>query len=94
MVGEASEKVEELIAAGGIGKIETLDVEFREFWGGIFAAHPWLDGPQDTYLGFWKRGGGASGEHSHAINLWQHIAHVAGAGGAVTGPASRSSRSA
>jgi predicted dehydrogenase len=25
-------------------------------------------------LGFWERGGGACGEHSHAINLWQHFA--------------------
>jgi predicted dehydrogenase len=66
--------------ARGLVKIETLDVEFREFWGGIFAAHPWLDGPQDSYLGFWKRGGGASGEHSHAINLWQHFARELGAG--------------
>lgn len=63
-----------------IGAVETLDVEFREHWGGIFAAHPWLDGPQDSYLGFWKRGGGASGEHSHAINLWQHFARELGAG--------------
>lgn len=60
--------------------IETLDVEFREHWGGIFAAHPWLAGPQDSYLGFWQRGGGASGEHSHAINLWQYFAHELGAG--------------
>jgi len=66
--------------ARGLRRIETLDVEFREHWGGIFAAHPWLSGPQDTYLGFWKRGGGASGEHSHAINLWQHFARELGAG--------------
>jgi predicted dehydrogenase len=66
--------------ARGIGQIETLDVEFREHWGGIFAAHAWLDGPQDSYLGFWKRGGGASGEHSHAINLWQHFARELGSG--------------
>jgi len=66
--------------ARDIGAVETLDVEFREHWGGIFAAHPWLDGPQDSYLGFWKRGGGASGEHSHAINLWQHFARELGAG--------------
>jgi predicted dehydrogenase len=62
------------------GPTETLDVEFREHWGGIFTAHPWLDGPQDTYLGFWQKGGGASGEHSHAINLWQHLAHRLNAG--------------
>src|SRR5262249_55551805 len=28
----------------------------------------------------WRRGGGASGEHSHAANLWQHFAHAAGGG--------------
>ncbi len=80
VVGEAVETVENLLAKQAIGRVETIDVEFREYWGGIFAAHPWLAGPQDSYLGFWKRGGGASGEHSHAVNLWQHIAHAAGAG--------------
>jgi predicted dehydrogenase len=55
-------------------------VEFREHWGGIFAAHPWLDGAADSYLGHWRRGGGATGEHSHAINLWQHMARLLGAG--------------
>src|SRR3989338_4231941 len=25
-----------------IGEVLTLDVEFREHWGGIFKAHPWL----------------------------------------------------
>ena len=58
----------------------TIDVEFREHWGGIFAAHPWLAGPSDSYLGFRQRGGGASGEHSHGINLWQHLCHVVGGG--------------
>ena len=67
-------------AARGLGEPVTLDVEFREHWGGIFAAHPWLAGPQDSYLGYWERGGGASGEHSHAINLWQFLAHRLGAG--------------
>ncbi len=80
MVGKASEKFCTLARENSIGTVETLDVEFREFWGGIFAAHPWLDGPSDSYLGFWRKGGGASGEHSHAINLWQHFAHVIGAG--------------
>lgn len=80
VVGKASEKFGELVCDGTLGPIETLDVEFREFWGGIFAAHPWLSGPSDSYLGFWKRGGGASGEHSHAANLWQHFAQVIGVG--------------
>lgn len=80
VVGKAARKVASLVAEEAIGKIHTLDAEFREHWGGIFAAHPWLDGPQDSYLGFWKRGGGASGEHSHAINLWQCFAHLLNAG--------------
>ncbi len=78
VVGKAAQAVTE--AARELHAIETLDVEFREHWAGIFAAHPWLDGPQDSYLGYWRRGGGASGEHSHAINLWQHLARSVGAG--------------
>ncbi len=73
-------KLEEFLKKANMGTVETLDVEFREHWGGIFSAHPWLSGPADSYLGFWAKGGGASGEHSHALNLWQHFAHVIGAG--------------
>ncbi len=80
VIGKATRKVEELIRAGVIGDVQTIDVEFREHWGGILRAHPWLKGPEDTYLGFWDLGGGASGEHSHSINLWQHFAHIFGAG--------------
>jgi predicted dehydrogenase len=58
----------------------TLDVEFREHWEGIFRAHPWLSGPADSYLGHWRRGGGALGEHSHALNLWQRMALGLGQG--------------
>ena len=80
VVGGAAEDAVAMASGGHIGAIETLDVEFREHWSGIFAAHPWLDGPADTYLGYWQRGGGASGEHSHATNLWQAFAHTIGAG--------------
>lgn len=80
VVGKSMQKMESLIQTGQLGKILTLDVEFREHWEGIFKAHPWLSGPQDTYLGYWQKGGGASGEHSHAMNLWQHLAHVLGFG--------------
>ena len=69
-----------ILAGNSIGETITISARFREHWGGIFAAHPWLNGPQDTYLGFLERGGGASGEHSHAINIWQHFAHCVGAG--------------
>ena len=80
VVGKATKQAEELIQSSIIGTIRTIDVEFREHWGGIFKAHPWLDGPEDSYLGFWERGGGAGGEHSHAVNLWQHFAHISGFG--------------
>ncbi|KKW35742.1 MAG: Dehydrogenase-like protein [Candidatus Adlerbacteria bacterium GW2011_GWA2_54_12] len=73
--------VRKLLSKKTIGEILTLDVEFREHWGGIFKAHPWLDGPADTYLGFTSRGGGASGEHSHALHLWHVFARAAGLGG-------------
>jgi len=71
---------ERLIADGKIGSPLSLQVRWVEHWGGIFGAHPWLAGPADTYLGFSERGGGACGEHSHGISLWQHFAKVLGAG--------------
>ena len=71
---------EEILRSGITGPVATISARTREHWGGIFKAHPWLSGPADSYLGFWQRGGGAAGEHSHAINIWQHFAHVLGAG--------------
>lgn len=80
-VAKSIQRIEALLKKKVIGKPLTLDVEFREHWQGIFKAHPWLSGPQDSYLGYWKKGGGASGEHSHALHLWQHLARQAGMGG-------------
>lgn len=80
VVGRASQLMAQVSEAVGLGDVVTVDVEFREHWGGIFGAHPWLSGPKDSYLGFSNRGGGASGEHSHGINLWQHFANTIGAG--------------
>jgi predicted dehydrogenase len=80
VVARATLEAETIVQDPRFGLVETLDVEFREHWGGILAAHPWLDGPADTYLGDWRRGGGALGEHSHALNLWQHFARVLGRG--------------
>ncbi len=80
VLGFAASKVAELINANKFGKPETIDVEFREHWGGIFNAHPWLNGPADSYLGYWKKGGGALGEHSHALNLWQYFSDLTSCG--------------
>lgn len=79
-VAKSMWRVIELVHAGITGEVKTLDVEFREHWEGIFKAHPWLTGPQDTYLGYWKKGGGASGENSHALHLWQYLARETGLG--------------
>ncbi|NPA24654.1 MAG: Gfo/Idh/MocA family oxidoreductase [Deltaproteobacteria bacterium] len=75
-----SRKAAELLAGGLLGQPLTISAAFREYWGGIFKAHPWLDGPQDSYLGFAARGGGAGGEHSHAISIWQYFANLTNAG--------------
>ena len=73
-------RAEEIIREGMVGKTVTISAAFREYWGGIFGAHPWLSGPEDSYLGFSQRGGGAGGEHSHATNIWQHFAGLTGSG--------------
>ena len=79
-VSTAIKDLEECLSNENYGSLITLDVEFREHWHGIFSAHHWLTGPQDSYLGYWARGGGACGEHSHAINMWQHLADINGKG--------------
>lgn len=80
VLGKNTLAAENILKQGTIGACLSLEAEFREYWGGIFKAHPWLSGPEDSYLGFSKLGGGALGEHSHAINLWQHFAHLLGFG--------------
>ena len=79
-ISKSAIKMSESLNNEKMGKVNTLDVEFREYWGGIFQAHPWLNGPADSYLGYWQNGGGACGEHSHAINLFQSFAHEANMG--------------
>lgn len=80
VIGKAAQRAEKLLKDGAIGDVITFDAEFREHWAGIFQAHHWLAGPSDSYLGYWRKGGGASGEHSHALNIWQHFSHVLGQG--------------
>ena len=49
--------------------ITRMYCNWLENWEGIFNAHPWLSGPEASYLGFSKRGGGALMEHSHGLHL-------------------------
>jgi predicted dehydrogenase len=79
-LGKNTKLAEKLIVEGRIGRVLTISAQTREHWKGIFGAHPWLSGPADSYLGFSARGGGALGEHSHALNIWQHFAQLSGAG--------------
>ncbi len=76
VLGRNTLEVERILKEETIGDCLLIEAGFKEYWGGIFKAHPWLAGPHESYLGFSKKGGGASGEHSHAINIWQHFAHV------------------
>lgn len=80
IVAHNTKKVHDLIKENSLGKLLSLEAGIRSHWGNILKAHPWLKGPQDTYLGYWKKGGGAGGEHSHGLNLWQHFAHALGWG--------------
>jgi len=80
IVGRSCQFASKMVQNVATSNPKTLDVEFREHWGGIFQAHPWLTGPQDSYLGFYERGGGALGEHSHALNMWQYFAKLLGCG--------------
>lgn len=70
----------QILSAGWVGKPQSIHVRWQEHWGGILAAHPWLAGPSDSYLGHSVRGGGACAEHSHAISILQDMARTLGAG--------------
>lgn len=74
-VSEGIAAVALILTSGKLGEILSLDVECREHWGqGVLKAHPWISGPWDTYLGYYKRGGGAACENSHGLHLWLYLA--------------------
>ncbi len=79
-LGANTRSTEEILRSGRLGTVVTISARIREHWAGIFKAHRWLSGPAASYLGYSARGGGACGEHSHGINIWQHFAEIAGAG--------------
>jgi predicted dehydrogenase len=80
VMAKNTREAERIIKSGVLGKPLSISVRWLEHWGGIFGAHPWLSGPSDSYLGFSSRGGGACGEHSHGINLFQHFSRILGMG--------------
>jgi len=65
-----------LITEKSFGEVKNINVFFKEHWKGIFAAHPWLSGPKESYLGNITLGGGTTCEHSHGINLFQYISNI------------------
>ena len=75
-----TKRLQTLLRQDIVGNPSSIHVRWLEHWGGIFEAHPWLDGPKDSYLGYSDRGGGACSEHSHGINLWQTTSNLLGMG--------------
>jgi len=67
----------EKIRNNNYGQIKFLRSNFRENWKGILNAHPWLDGPGASYLGYIKSGGGSLFEHSHGLDLLLYAAETA-----------------
>lgn len=75
VVSKAAQELNKYLSTDYLGEIQTISSYTREHWGGIFNAHPWLDGPKDSYLGYSAKGGGALCEHSHGLNFWQHLSN-------------------
>jgi predicted dehydrogenase len=72
-----------IIREGKLGEIFSITSQTRESWNGILRAHPWLSGPEDTYLAWTEKGGGALYEHSHALNLLQYFMVICNLGNIV-----------
>jgi predicted dehydrogenase len=73
-----------LITEGKLGEVFSITSQTRESWNGILKAHPWLDGPEDSYLAWIEKGGGALYEHSHALNLLQYFMSLCNTGSIVS----------
>ena len=69
-----------LILDGKLGEVFSITSQTRESWNGILQAHPWMAGPEDSYLAWIEKGGGALYEHSHALNLLQYFMNICGTG--------------
>lgn len=49
--------------------VKFIDIKWNESWDGILNAHFWLKNEFDSYLGDYKKGGGALQEHSHGLHI-------------------------
>jgi len=52
-----------------IGKVETIEINWKEDFDYVLKAHPWLKNIKQSYLSDLKSGGGGCQEYSHAIHL-------------------------
>jgi predicted dehydrogenase len=52
-----------------IKNIKLVDIKWNEKWDGILKAHFWLKNEYESYLGNYKKGGGALQEHSHGLHI-------------------------
>jgi predicted dehydrogenase len=68
-VARSTQLLLNVLEANQFGKLSKVNVLWDESWIGILNAHPWLDSPAASYLGYTKRGGGALFEHSHGVDL-------------------------
>ncbi len=61
--------LKELIIKGQIGKINKIEINWREDFELILKAHPWIESLSHSYLSNLNEGGGGCHEYSHAIHL-------------------------
>lgn len=52
-----------------IRNAKLVEIKWNESWHGILKAHFWLKNEYDSYLGDYKKGGGALQEHSHGLHI-------------------------
>ncbi len=73
-VARSTQLLINVLETSTLGRLLKVDATWDESWAGILKAHPWLDSPSASYLGFTARGGGALFEHSHGVDLALYMA--------------------
>lgn len=75
-VARSTQLLLNVLESSRFGKLTNINVIWDESWVGILNAHPWLDSPAASYLGFTERGGGALFEHSHGVDLALYMVSI------------------